>query len=139
MLNTSANAMVLSRKVATAGLLLIGAVGACAAYWGGASILRALSAFAECRAMVTLSTNLFMVTGTISWLILPFFSIRFREKGQKRLLSLFILLFLALPIGTFLYTDWVKDRRGYVVTAGSWSPIARNVVELQATDCTPAP
>ena len=130
--------MILGRKVATAGLLVIGAMGAGAAYWSGAQILDALSAFAECRAMVTLSTNSFMIIGAISWLVLPFFSIRLSERGQKRLLGLLIFLFLALPFGAFLYTDWVKDTQGYVVAAGSWSPIARNVVDLQATDCIPA-
>ena len=71
--------------------------------------------------------------------ISPIFCSLSKRSFHTSLLTLFVLLFVVVPFGVLFYTDWVKDTHGYVVTSGSWSPIARNVVELRTADCTAAP
>ena len=126
--------MQISHTAATVGLLVIGGLAVGAALWGGSDVRDALATMRGCRS-VTLDTSAFWLIGAIGIAFFPLLSVSRSERFHKLVLVASVVAFVGLPIATFFGLDWVRSDRGYAVTAGNWSLLSWNVVELQAPDC----
>ena len=130
--------ILISRRVATIGLFLFAAGGITVGVLAVSRILQTLSAFAACTTPLEVSTHDHLLSGAFALALFPLWALFRSERIHKLILIAFVVTVIGLPIGAFRVVDGAMDDHGYVVTAGTWSMLARDVAELDAVACVPA-